>query len=69
MRIQPAQGTAAPANQLNFQQGADAVSKNLQKQIANAQKALQELSANKDISAEEKMQKRQENACIVAVNN
>ncbi len=60
MRIQPAQGTAAPANQLNFQQGADAVSKNLQKQIANAQKALQELSANKDISAEEKMQKRQE---------
>lgn len=60
MRIQPAQGTAAPANQLNFQQGADAVFKNLQKQIANAQKALQELSANKDISAEEKMQKRQE---------
>lgn len=60
MRIQPAQGTAAPVNQLNFQQGADAVSKNLQKQIANAQKALQELSANKDISAEEKMQKRQE---------
>ena len=38
----------------------DSVSKNIQNQIANAQKQLQELSANKDMSIEEKMKKRQE---------
>lgn len=38
----------------------DSVSKNLQRQIEMAQKQLQELSANKDMSAEEKMKKRQE---------
>lgn len=32
----------------------DSVSKNIQNQIANAQKQLQELSANKDMSIEEK---------------
>ena len=39
---------------------ADSVSKNIQKQIADAQKQLQELSSNEDMSIEEKMKKRQE---------
>lgn len=38
----------------------DSVSKNIQKQIANAQKRLQELSSKKDMTPEEKMKKRQE---------
>lgn len=38
----------------------DSVSRNIQKQIANAQKRLQELSSKKDMTPEEKMKKRQE---------
>lgn len=38
----------------------DSVSKSLKQQIANAQKQLQELSANKDMPVEAKMKKRQE---------
>lgn len=38
----------------------DSVSKNIQNQIANAQKQLQELSSNENMSIEEKMKKRQE---------
>ena len=38
----------------------DAVGKNIQNRIANAQKQLQELSANKEMSMEEKLKKRQE---------
>lgn len=38
----------------------DSVSKNIQNQIANAQKKLQELSSNDEMSLEEKMKKRQE---------
>ena len=45
---------------MNMMQSNDSVSKNLQSQIANAQKQLQELSANKEMSLEEKMKKRQE---------
>ena len=41
-------------------QGTDAISNNLQTQIANAQKQIQNLGENKDISPEEKMKKRQE---------
>lgn len=37
----------------------DSFSKNIQKQIANAQKQMQELSSNEDMSLEEKMKKRQ----------
>jgi len=44
----------------NMAQVNDSVSKNIQNQIANAQKELQELSANKEMSIEEKMKKRQE---------
>lgn len=38
----------------------DSVSKNIQKQISDAQKQLQELSSNEDMTLEEKMKKRQE---------
>lgn len=48
------------AGQLGLGQQMDSVSKNLQRQIEMAQKQLQELTANKDMSAEEKMKKRQE---------
>lgn len=55
---------------MNMVQSNDSVSKNLQSQIANAQKQLQELSANKEISLEEKMKKRQEiQQQIIDLNN
>ena len=38
----------------------DSYSKNIQNQIANAQKQLQELSSNEEMTLEEKMKKRQE---------
>ncbi len=47
---------AAPANN----QLTDAYSKNLQNQIENAKKRLQELSTNTEMPPEEKMKKRQE---------
>ena len=53
------------SNGANIQTGGlqrpmDAVSKRIQKQIADVQKQLQELSENKEMSMEEKMKKRQE---------
>ena len=42
------------------QQGNDSYSKNIQNQIANAQKQMQELGENKEMPLEEKMKKRQE---------
>ena len=42
------------------QTSTDSVSKSIQNQISNAQKQLQELSSNKDMSAEAKMEKRKE---------
>ena len=53
-------GTNTLMNGMNVMQKNDTVSKNIQKQIANAQKQLQELSSNKEISLEEKMKRRQE---------
>jgi len=38
----------------------DPVSKNIQNQIANAQKQLQEVSASQEMTSEQKMKKRQE---------
>ena len=46
--------------QMPSKQGKDAFSKNIQNQIANAQKQMQELGENKEMSLEEKMKKRQE---------
>ena len=60
MRINGLNGVNTQAGGMNMMQTNDSVSKNIQNQIANAQKALQELSSNKDMSIEEKMKKRQE---------
>lgn len=60
MKINGLNGTNTQVGGMNMMQSNDAVSKNLQSQIANAQKQLQELSANKEMSLEEKMKKRQE---------
>ena len=60
MRINGLNGANTQVGGMNMMQSNDSVSKNLQSQIANAQKQLQELSANKEMSLEEKMKKRQE---------
>ena len=46
--------------QMGMNQATDSYSRNIQNQIANAQKQLQELSSNEDMTLEEKMKKRQE---------
>ena len=60
MKINSINGTNTQAGGINMMQSNDAVSKNLQSQIANAQKQLQEISENKEMTLEEKMKKRQE---------
>ena len=60
MKINSLDGTNTFTGGMNRCAATDSVSKNIQNQIANAQKQLQELSANKDMSIEEKMKKRQE---------
>ena len=60
MRIDGINGSNMQNVGMNRQIGTDSVSKNIQNQIANAQKQLQELSSNKEMSMEEKMNKRQE---------
>ena len=61
MKINGLSGTNTSGGGMNnLTQVNDSVSKNIQNQISNAQKQLQELSANKDMSIEEKMKKRQE---------
>ena len=60
MRINGLNGANTPTGGMNMMQTNDSVSKNIQNKIANAQKQLQELSSNKEMSIEEKMKKRQE---------
>jgi len=60
MTINSINGANSQAGQMGMNQATDAYSRNIQNQIANAQKQLQELSSNKDMSLEEKMKKRQE---------
>ena len=60
MRINGLNGVNAQIGGMNMMQSNDSVSKSIQSQIANAQKQLQELAANKEMSLEEKMKKRQE---------
>ena len=60
MKINGINETNTQMSAMNRQTATDSVSKNIQKQIANAQKQLQEISSNKDMSIEEKMKKRQE---------
>lgn len=60
MRINGLNGANPPAGGMNLTNATDLVSRNIQKQIANAQKQLQELSSNEELTLEEKMKKRQE---------
>lgn len=60
MKINNLIGANTQVGGMNMTKATDSVSKNIQNQIANAQKQLQELSVNKDMSIEEKMKKRQE---------
>lgn len=53
-------GAGIQAGVLGRGQAEDAVSKRLMQQIENAQKQLQEISGNSEMSTEEKMKKRQE---------
>lgn len=60
MTIQGISGANAVAGQLGMGPMGDSFSQNIQRQIANAQKELQELSSKEDMTPEEKMKKRQE---------
>lgn len=60
MKIGGISGGSPQAGQAGMQQGTDAVSRDIQRQITETQKQLQELSSNKEMSVEEKMKKRQE---------
>lgn len=60
MMIHSVNGTGTQMVQMGINQAEDSYSRSIQSQIADAQKQMQELSANKDMSAEDKMKKRQE---------
>lgn len=60
MTIQGIGGMIPQAGLTGLNQRTDSYSKNLQNQIANAQKELQALSSNDRMSLEEKMKKREE---------
>jgi len=60
MTINGINGANSKAGQMGLNQATDSYSKNIQNQIANVQKQLQELSSNEDMSLEEKMKKRKE---------
>lgn len=60
MTINGISGANTQTAQMGMNQAMDSYSRNLQKQIANAQKQLQELSSNEKMTLEEKMKKRQE---------
>ncbi len=60
MTINGINGTNAQMGQMGMDQATDSYSRNIQNQIADAQKQLQELSSNKHMTQEEKMMKRQE---------
>lgn len=60
MVINGVNGAGMQAGSIGRGQAEDAVSKRLQQQIDNAQKKLQEISGNSEMSTEEKMKMRQE---------
>lgn len=60
MTINGINGVKLQAGLMGMNQATDSYGRNLQKQIADAQKELRELSSNEDLSLEEKMKKRQE---------
>ena len=60
MTINGINGANTQMGQMGMNQATDSYSRNIQSQIANAQKQMQELSSNENLSLEEKMKKRQE---------
>ena len=60
MTINGINGANTQIGQMGMNQATDSYSRNIQNQIADAQKQLQELSSNKDMTQEEKTNKRQE---------
>ena len=60
MKINGINGSNTQMGQMGMNQATDSYSRNIQNQIANAQKQLQELSSNEEMTLEEKMKKRQE---------
>lgn len=60
MTINGISGVNMQAGQMGIGQADDPYSKQIKQQIADAQKQLQELFSNQDMTAEEKMKKRQE---------
>lgn len=60
MTINSINGANTQMGQTGMNQTTDSYSRNIQSQIANAQKQLQELSSNEDMTLEEKMKKRKE---------
>lgn len=60
MNINSINGVNTQAGQIGMNQAVDSYSRNIRNQIANAQKQLQELSSNQDMTLEEKMKKQQE---------
>jgi len=60
MTINGINGTNTQMGQMGMNQATDSYSRNIQNQISNAQKQLQELSSNEEMTLEEKMKKRQE---------
>lgn len=60
MTINSINGAGTQMGQMGMNQATDAYSRNLQNQIADAQKKLRDLSSSEDMTLEEKMKKRQE---------
>ena len=60
MTINGINGANTQMGQMGMNQATDSYSRNIQNQIANAQKQLQEFSSNENMTLEEKMKKRQE---------
>lgn len=60
MKINGLNGASTQPGAAGMTQDTDSFCKNIQNQIANAQKRLQDLSSNENMSIEEKMKKRQE---------
>lgn len=60
MTINGINGANTKMGQMGLNQAADSYSKNIQNQISNAQKQLQDISSNGEMTPEEKRKKRQE---------
>lgn len=59
MKMNGINGANTQMGQMGMNRATDSYSQNIQNQIAGAQKQLQELSSNKEMTLEEKMKKRQ----------